>query len=649
MFIVSGGSILPALLVVGAVCLPVLAGLLIWLIPSRALRSALIGLNTMVLVATTAGLIGEAPFRVSLAPAVEELVEHLFVVLDLALLGYAAYVGWRWQRSSVLFLALLQLMLVGWLAVAVPGTASDTMLVDQLTIILNIIVTFLGSLIIIFATKYMADLEADEDRPHHGLARFFAILLIFLGAMNGLVSTDNLRFVYLFWEITTLASFLLISHYKNSEALENSLRALWMNLLGGTALLGAIALLGTIRQSASLSDLVNFAATDSRLMLALGLLVIAALTKAAQIPFHTWLLGAMVAPTPVSALLHSSTMVNSALYLIFRLSPALGGTLLGEVTALLGAVSFVAASAMGIGEGNAKRVLAFSTVANLGLAICMGALGNPLALTAGLLLLIYHAISKGLLFLAVGAIEHAIGSRQIEKMDRLFEELPVTTLLAVVGMISMMMPPFGVLVGKWLAIEASVNEPLVLLLIIFGSAFTVAFWSKWVGKMMATSALVGGTMIRFEAVPLLTGLPLSILAVVVVLASFYLSWVSEFFVLPVVGLHYSVVPVYSESGGLYTPVGGFLPWPIFAVLAILLLGLPGILRRLRAQDITGPYLCGENSRQEPGRTFVSARDSEFTATVGNYYAEAIFGEGAVTRWAVPLATGLLLLLLGVAR
>src|SRR5690606_4386349 len=170
MFIVSGGSILPALLVVGAVCLPVLAGLLIWLIPSRALRSALIGLNTMVLVATTAGLIGEAPFRVSLAPAVEELVEHLFVVLDLALLGYAAYVGWRWQRSSVLFLALLQLMLVGWLAVAVPGTASDTMLVDQLTIILNIIVTFLGSLINIFATKYMADLEADEDRPHHGLA-----------------------------------------------------------------------------------------------------------------------------------------------------------------------------------------------------------------------------------------------------------------------------------------------------------------------------------------------------------------------------------------------------------------------------------------------------------------------------------------------
>src|SRR5690606_29566357 len=139
------------------------------------------------------------------------------------------------------------LMLVGWLAVAVPGTASDIMLVDQLTIILNIIVTFLGSLIIIFATKYMADLEADEDRPHHGLARFFAILLIFLGAMNGLVSTDNLRFVYLFWEITTLASFLLISHYKNSEALENALRALWMNLLGGTALLGAIALLGTIR------------------------------------------------------------------------------------------------------------------------------------------------------------------------------------------------------------------------------------------------------------------------------------------------------------------------------------------------------------------------------------------------------------------
>ncbi len=638
-----------AFFIVGAVCAPAVLGLLIWLIPSRTLRFVLIFLNTLVLAAVSIGLISQVPFRLSLAGTVGDLVEILSVVLDLGLLAYAVYLGWRWQKPLVLFLALLQIVMVGWLVAAVPGVAIDAVLVDQLTITMNLIITILGSLIIIFATKYMDDLELDVDRPHHGLPRFFAALLIFLGAMNGLVSTDNLRFVYLFWEITTLASFLLISHYKNSEALENALRALWLNLLGGAAMLGAIILLGTIRQSAALSDLVRFAHTDSGLMLALGLLVVAALTKAAQIPFHSWLIGAMVAPTPVSALLHSSTMVNSALYLIFRLSPAIRGSLLGQVTALLGAVSFVAASAMGIGEENAKRVLAFSTIANLGLAICMGSLDNPLALTAGILILIYHAISKGLLFLAIGGIEHSIGSRQIEKMDRLFEELPVTTVLAVVGMISMMMPPFGVLVGKWLAIEASVNEPLVLMLIIFGSAFTVAFWSKWVGKMMATSARECGTMIRSETVPLVTGLPLSILAVLVVLASFYLGQVSEFLVLPIVGMQYSVVPVYTENGGLYTPVGGFLPWPIFAVLAILLLAIPGILRRLRSQDTKGPYLCGENSRTEPSRTFVSARDREFTATVGNYYAEAIFGEGAVTRWAVPLATGLLLLLLGVAR
>ncbi len=638
---------MPALFVLGSIILPAILGLQVLLVPNRASRNLAIFMTCLVLIVCSLGMWYWSPFQVEFNGTFGGVINLVIAIGDILVLVFMAYLGWQGRRPWVVLLALIQLFFFGWLELFIPGLATEGILVDRLTLTLNFIVTVVGSLVIIFAVKYMDDMEAEPHLSHRGLPRFFAVLIFFLSAMNGLVSTGNLRWLYFFWEITTLASFLLISHFKHQEATENAFRALWMNQLGGVAILLALVVLGRELGTASLTQLILFTPGNSRLLLVCGLLAFAAFVKAAQLPFHGWLLGAMVAPTPVSALLHSSTMVNAALYLVFRLSPAIRGTSLGSLIAVYGTFSFLTASAMAIGEENAKRVLAFSTIANLGLALAMGSLNTPLALTAGLLILVYHALSKGLLFLAVGSIEHSIGTRHIEKMDRLFEIMPATTVLAVLGMISMMMPPFGMLVGKWLAIEAAVNNPVILLFTIFGSAFTVAFWSKWVGRILTTSCLTNGAQIKMESLSIFTGLPLYLLAGLVLLSSFFLAPVFHFFARPVVEAQFGPIALKTASGGLLTPLGGFFPWPVFAVLALVFLTMPVLRSALRQRNIQCSYLCGENTPDEEGRQFYSSRDQAYTAQVGNYYAAGVFGEGSVNRWAVPIAIGLLLLMLGV--
>ena len=175
------------------------------------------------------------------------------------------------------------------------------------------------------------------------------------------------------------------------------------------------------------------------------------------------------------------------MYLIIRLAPAFNGTIFGNVVAVVGGFTFLAGSAMAISQHNAKHVLAYSTIANLGLIICCAGVGTDIAMGAAILLIIFHAVSKGLLFLCVGSIEQGIGSSDIEDMQGLMEKMPYTTVITVIGMISMLLPPFGVLMTRWLAIEAAVQLPVVLMLIILGSAFTVFFWAKWMGIILTMS------------------------------------------------------------------------------------------------------------------------------------------------------------------
>jgi ech hydrogenase subunit A len=297
--------------------------------------------------------------------------------------------------------------------------------------------------------------------------------------MNAICIGDNLMKLYAFWEITTLCSFLLIGYDRNKEANISANRALWLNSVGGLFFAGGILLITLVTNSFSISGLISHGMTSGLLTAGVMLICCAGFVKSAQLPFQSWLLGAMVAPTPVSALLHSSTMVKAGVYVIIRLSPLFAGKLPGHMVALVGAFTFMTASALAISQSNGKRVLAYSTIANLGLIIACAGLGGSLALSAAILLVIYHAFSKGLMFLCVGTVELGVGSRNIEDMFGIYSKMPYTTVIMVIGMISMVLPPFGVLITKWLAIEASVTFPPVMLLIVLGSAFTIAFWVKW--------------------------------------------------------------------------------------------------------------------------------------------------------------------------
>ncbi|MGE5552901.1 MAG: NADH-quinone oxidoreductase subunit L [Betaproteobacteria bacterium] len=602
--------------------------------------------------ATALSLIGGAALAVAHGPGELDLAVlaggvpwgRLLGLLDLFLLLYVGLTGWRLRRPLVTLLAILQLAAAVSLELSGRGEATRLVL-DGLSTVLVLVVSVVGSLVVLFSLPYMREYEHHVPGTY-AASRFFAVLLVFLGLMNGLVLADDLRWVYVFWEATTVASFLLIVHSRTEEALANGVYALTVNSLGGLAFAGALVVLHSRGLSLALSELTG-ARGNPALLLPLGLLLFAAFTKAAQFPFQRWLTGAMVAPTPVSALLHSSTMVKAAIYLVLRLAPAFRGTSLALAVATYGAFSFFAGSATAIGQANGKKVLAYSTIANLGLMIACAGVGTTGALAAALLLLLFHAATKALLFLCIGTIEHGIGTRNIEEMEGVMWKMPVTTVITVLAMLAMVVPPFGMLIGKWLAIESAVRNPLVLLLIVLGSAFTVVFWAKWIGRILTVSY---HRRFRWERLPALIRIPKLVLLLGVFIGSAGVAPLYERLVRPVVVSQFQAGGlVRTGGGGLVTGVGDFLPWPIFLViLAVLLLLLP-IVSRLEPEDARPPYLCGENADRKPGTSFYTARDEVEVAEAGNYYLEAVFGEGAVRQWATPLALAILLLIAGLLR
>ena len=215
-------------------------------------------------------------------------------------------------------------------------------------------------------------------------------------------------------------------------------------------------------------------------------LAFAGLTKAAQMPFHTWLLGAMVAPTPTSALLHSSTMVKAGVFLLIKLAPLFTVCVIpAQMVILVGGITFMLCSFMAISQTNAKRVLAYSTIANLGLITACAGVATPEAIWAAILLVIFHAAAKSLLFLCVGTAEHHIGSRDIEDMDLLFERMPRLARFMMLGIMCMFIAPFGMLIAKWATLVSFVDsgQMALVLLLAFGSAATFMFWGKWLGKL----------------------------------------------------------------------------------------------------------------------------------------------------------------------
>ncbi|GAA4429152.1 monovalent cation/H+ antiporter subunit A [Acidovorax lacteus] len=317
---------------------------------------------------------------------------------------------------------------------------------DGLALMFALLITGMGLLVILYAHHYLG-----TDDP---VGKFFSTLMLFMAAMLGIVLSDNVLLLVVFWELTSIASFLLVGYWKHrADARAGARMALAVTGGGGLAMLGGVVLLGQIAGTYEISQLAAQAAqiqADPRYPAALVLILLGCFTKSAQFPFHFWLPQAMAAPTPVSAYLHSATMVKAGIFLLARLTPVLGGT--EWFTALVagaGLVTVLMGAAFAVFKHDLKGLLAYSTISHLGLITFLIGLGSPLAAVAAVFHILNHASFKAALFMTAGIVDHETGTRDMRQLGGLFRLMPWTATLAMVAAAAMAgVPLFNGFVSK---------------------------------------------------------------------------------------------------------------------------------------------------------------------------------------------------------
>ena len=327
---------------------------------------------------------------------------------------------------------------------------------DGLGMMFGLLISGIGLLVILYARYYLSEKDS--------LGKLFAILQLFMMAMLGIVLADNILLLVVFWELTSLSSFLLIGFWSHrSDARKGARMALAITGAGGLALLGGALLLGHMVGSFNIGEILaagNLIRAHSLYPIALLLILLGAFTKSAQFPFHFWLPHAMAAPTPVSAYLHSATMVKAGVFLLARLYPAIAGTEMWFfIVTSVGLTTLVYAAYIAMLKHDLKGLLAYSTISHLGLITLLLGLGTKLAATAAVFHVINHATFKASLFMAAGIIDHETGSRDMRKINGLWKYMPHTALLAMVAAASMAGVP---LLNGFLSKEMFFNETLHL-------------------------------------------------------------------------------------------------------------------------------------------------------------------------------------------
>jgi multicomponent K+:H+ antiporter subunit A len=310
---------------------------------------------------------------------------------------------------------------------------------DGLGLLFVILINGIGLLIVLYAYYYMPEYD--------GLGRFTLTLLAFAGGMLGVVLAENILLMLVFWEITSLSSFLLIAYkYREKEARIAARMALAITGGGGLALLAGLILLGQVAGSYALSDILargDLIRDDPLYPVLLVLILLGAFTKSAQFPFQIWLPNAMAAPTPVSAYLHSATMVKAGVFLLARLYPALSGTdLWFTLVTTTGAITFMLGAYLALLKHDFKGLLAYSTISHLGLITMLLGLSTPLSPVAAVFHIINHAVFKASLFMAAGIIDHECGTRDMRRINGLMKYMPITATLGIVAAGAMAGVPF---------------------------------------------------------------------------------------------------------------------------------------------------------------------------------------------------------------
>ena len=385
-----------------------------------------------------------------------------------------------------------------------------------------------------------------------------------------------------------------------------------MNLLGGLAFSVAIFYLG--RMGITELDRMILGRSAAPILLPAVFLSFAGIVKSAQMPFSPWLTAAMVAPTPVSALLHSSTMVKAGVYLLLRVSPVLNNTPAGVSLTFIGGVTFLFASLIAVSQSDAKRVLAYSTISTLGLIVMCAGVGTYEAAWSALLLIIFHAVAKSLLFLCVGVVEQRTGSRDIEDMGSLITKMPKVAVMMNIGLAGMFLAPFGVVISKAVTLKALVDtHPLLGVILAFGSGATLFFYAKWMGKLIMVRTRSEN---REGSVGIWEWAAMAALSGLTIATCLLFPAITDVLIDPYIVTAY----------GTGTTVEPFNLYMIVGIMASLLIIFPlGLFyRTLRKRyRFVGIYLSGGNTGR---RSFLGARGAHIEAGTRNYYLARQFDE-----------------------
>ncbi|WP_414044669.1 Na+/H+ antiporter subunit A [Macrococcus equi] len=370
--------------------------------------------------------------------------------------------------------------------------------IDGISLLFTLLISIIGILVVFYSISYLNKREE--------LGKFYTYLLLFMGAMLGVVLSDNILALYMFWELTSISSFLLISFwYYKDKSIQGALKSMLITVFGGLMLLGAITILITVSHTTSISAMIEQSAIIQQhqlFPLAIVLTLLAAFTKSAQFPFHIWLPDAMEAPTPVSAYLHSATMVKAGIYLIARFTPIYAVSHVWTYSLIfIGLFTMCFASVKAVNQKDLKGILAFSTISQLGLIMSLLGIGSfalskqhneifIIAITASVFHILNHASFKGALFMAVGIIDHETGTRDIRKLNGLLTLMPITFTISLLGLLSMAgVPPFNGFLSKEMFISSVViavthlsNQPIAgsiaIVLMFIGSMFTFIYCIK---------------------------------------------------------------------------------------------------------------------------------------------------------------------------
>ncbi|MDR1016015.1 MAG: hypothetical protein LBL67_00900 [Coriobacteriales bacterium] len=678
---------------VSIILVPLLAALLLLVCRNQKARAVITITAAVLIIALSLILAGPFLFggatKLAVAAPWHEAISYLGLAVDALLCVYIIAKGIYHRKWLAVVLAAVQLVLALAFELGIaPGVGIEhDLYIDQLSAIMILVIGVIGSLICIYAVGYMKDFQthlehlaqvegdkfaADSEgertnakkQLHDRQNIFFSVIFAFLAGMFALVLCNNLTWLLCAWEVTTTCSFALIGYTRTPEAIRNSFRQIVLNLIGGIAFVVALICLALglgIGQASGASpflELDRLIASGSgglSYMLPVALLAVAAFTKAAQVPFHSWLLGAMVAPTPTSALLHSSTMVKAGVFLLIKLAPCFGFNFNGMLVMLIGGISFLFCSAVAIAQTNSKRVLAYSTIANLGLIVLCAGIGTPEAVWTAIFLLIFHACAKALLFCCVGTAEHHIGSRQIEVMDNLFRRMPKLACLMALGMFIMFVAPFGMLVSKWATISALADTQNIGLIIVlaFGSALTFVFWAKWLGKVLAIGKAADNVE---KSVNRSEWWALAVIALVVAASCLLFPLISNQIVLPYLQAVAGGLP--SQANPFWQTVAPAISYQNLLVMAVLVafvfIAFAIQLARTRSRAIKASAILADGGRPYADvymagagldfaeRSFSNSFSEPLVNTERNWYLVGWFGDDVWTRFANVICTALII-------